>query len=161
LNTNVLICRYSIGIVPEKNIMNELKIFLVDDDSFYLNVLKQHLLNLGCEKLSLYENGVDCLDELTNKVDVIFLDYEMASMTGNEVLLQIKRLDPNIFIIMLSSQEEIQIAVNALKLGAFDYLKKGDNEPARIENVLERIMQVKELMERERPSLLKAFFKYL
>ncbi len=141
--------------------MNDLKMFLVDDDPFYLNILKQHLLNLGCEKLSLYENGIDCLDQLTNKVDVVFLDYEMASMTGNEVLLQIKRLDPNIFIVMLSSQEEINIAVNALKLGAFDYLKKGENELAKIKEVLDRIMQVKDLLERERPSLLKSVFKYL
>lgn len=137
---------------------NTFRIFLVDDDPFFLAVMKQHLSNMGFDDVHKFEDGVDCLNELHEKPDVIFLDHNMDTFTGYEVLKKIKRFDPNIFVVMVSAQEEIKTAVDSLKHGAFDYISKMDVNQESIGKVLLKIDDVMELQERQRPSLLKSIF---
>jgi DNA-binding NtrC family response regulator len=141
--------------------MIDLKIFLVDDDTYYLHILEQHLLNLGYQNIELFDNGTDCLDRLQDKPDIIFLDYQMDTLTGYEVLKKIKRFDPNIYVVMISAQEQIKPVVDALKHGAFDYLQKGDNEPQKVKDVLQRIVDIKEILDRPAPGFLKKIFQFL
>ena len=54
---------------------NNFKIFLVDDDIFCLNFYRQHLINLGYQDITSFENGSGCLDGLTGLPDIIFLDH--------------------------------------------------------------------------------------
>jgi DNA-binding NtrC family response regulator len=140
--------------------MSDLKIFLVDDDFYYLHILEQHLINLGCSNIQLFDNGPDCLDNLSEKPDIIFLDYQMDTLTGYEVLKKIKRFDPNIYVVMVSAQEQIKPVVDALKHGAFDYLQKGDNEPQKLKDVLRRIKDVKAILENPAPGFLKKIFQF-
>jgi DNA-binding NtrC family response regulator len=139
--------------------MNEYKIFVVDDDTFYLTLFKQQLINIGCEDITTFENGTDLLNEIQENPDVVFLDYMMDDFTGEEVLNKIKRYNPDIFVVVVSGQEGIQTAVNMLKQGAFDYLQKGDDELKKIKDVLQKIGEVKDFMERTKPSLIKRIFK--
>ncbi len=139
--------------------MNEYKIFVVDDDMFYLTLFKQQLINIGCEDITTFENGTDLLNEIQENPDVVFLDYMMDDFTGEEVLNKIKRYNPDIFVVVVSGQEGIQTAVNMLKQGAFDYLQKGDDELKKIKDVLIKIGEVKDFMERTKPSLIKRIFK--
>jgi DNA-binding NtrC family response regulator len=139
--------------------MNEYKIFVVDDDMFYLTLFKQQLINIGCEDITTFENGTDLLNEIQENPDVVFLDYMMDDFTGEEVLNKIKRYNPDIFVVVVSGQEGIQTAVNMLKQGAFDYLQKGDDELKKIKDVLVKIGEVKDFMERTKPSLIKRIFK--
>ena len=141
--------------------MTDLKVFVVDDDVFYLSVLEQHLRNLGLDNIRTFDNGSDCLDDIQDKPDVIFLDYNMENLSGYDVLKKIKRYDSNIFIVMISAQEEIKPAVDTLKHGAFDYIQKGQDDPDKLKDVLSRIVEVKDMMERTKPSLLKRIFKYI
>ena len=138
--------------------MQNLKIFVVDDDLYYLSLFEQYLTNLGCADITTFERGTDCLNQLEEKPDVIFLDYQMDILTGYEVLKKIKRYDPNIYVVMISAQEEIKPVVDALKHGAFDYLQKGDNEPQKVREVLSRIMEVQDILTRTRPNLFKKLF---
>lgn len=140
--------------------MSDLKIFLVDDDFYYLHILEQHLINLGCSNIQLFDNGPDCLDNLSEKPDIIFLDYQMDTLTGYEVLKKIKRFDPNIYVVMISAQEQIKPVVDALKHGAFDYLQKGDHEPQKLKDVLQRIKDVKQILESPAPGFLKKIFQF-
>ncbi len=140
---------------------NQLKIFLVDDDMYYINLFEQFLRNLGCENIVSFNNGVDCLNRMAEKPDVVFLDYNMEHYTGYEILKKIKRVDPESFVVMISGQDEIKPAVDTLKQGAFDYLQKGDNEPAKVQAVLNRILEVKDMLERSKPSLLKKIFHFI
>lgn len=141
--------------------MNDLKVFVVDDDVFYLNILEQYLRNLGLSNIRTFDNGSDCLDHIQEQPDVIFLDYHMENLSGYDVLKKIKRYNSNIFIVMISAQEEIKPAVDTLKHGAFDYIQKGNDELDKLEDVLGRIVEVKDLMERNKPSLIKKIFKYI
>jgi len=133
-------------------------IFLVDDDPFYIELLKQQLSTKGFQNVATFQNGVDCLNALGLKPDVIFLDHNMDTFSGYEVLKKIKRYDPNIFVVMVSGQEDIKTAVDSLKNGAFDYILKSENDEQKISEVLSKIEQVKELQARKKPGLLKSIF---
>lgn len=119
------------------------KIFLVDDDLFSLNVYRQNLENLGYKDVSLFLNGTICLNNLHQKPTIVFLDHNMDDLNGFEVLKKIKRYDPNIYVVIISAQESMKIAIDALKYGAFDYIIKGDNESEKMKNVLLRIESIK------------------
>ena len=139
---------------------NKYKIFLVDDDAFCLGLYREHLAGLGYDDITSFANGPDCLNQLTQQPDVIFLDYEMDNLTGLEVLKKIKRFNPDIFVIFLSGQASIMTAVNALKFGAFDYIVKGMFERENITKVLGKIGEVKELMKKEKPTLINKIFSF-
>lgn len=138
----------------------QLKIFIVDDEVFYLNVLEQHIRNLGYDSVTAFSDGIECLNHITEKPDVVFLDYNMDTLSGYDVLKKIKRFDPNIYIVIISGQVKIGSAVNTLKHGAFDYIQKGDKEEDKIKNVLERIHKVRILLNQTKPSFLKRLFQF-
>lgn len=131
------------------------KIFLVDDDLFSLNYNQQELHNSGFDDISLFLNGTVCLNNLHLKPDVIFLDHNMDTMTGFEVLKKIKRFDPNINVIIVSGQETIKTAVDALKYGAFDYIMKGDNEIEKMKNAIERIKNIRLEIQKSNPTFIQ------
>lgn len=132
-----------------------MKLFLVDDDAFSLHLYRQNIINLGFTDVQTFDNGIECLNNLNMKPEIVFLDHNMDTLTGFEVLKKIKRVDPNIFVVMISAQENMKTAVDALKYGAFDYIIKGDNELKKIENVLNRIVSLKEEMKKSKSGFLQ------
>ncbi len=136
-----------------------IKIYVVDDDVFHLNMMKQILVGAGYEDITIFENGVACLDNLHTKPDIIFLDYNMDVFTGFEVLRKIKRYNPNIYVVMVSAQEEIKTAVNALKYGAFDYLEKNTELDKNLLVTIDKIAEVKKVLNSRKKSIFKTIFK--
>lgn len=143
------------------NNKQQLKIFIVDDDLFYLNILERHVSTLGYQKVTTYDNGTDCLNHLDKKPDIILLDYGMDNLTGFDVLKKIKRFDPDIYVVMISGQEEIKPAVDSLKYGAFDYIQKGESDKKNIEKVLDRIFETKNILKKSDPNFIKKLFQFL
>jgi polysaccharide export outer membrane protein len=139
--------------------MNDFKIFVLDDDIFYLNLFKQQLINLGFENVTTYETGNELISNIHENPDIIFIDYNMDDMPGDEVLNKIKRYNPDIFVVVVSGQDGIKTAVELLKQGAFDYLQKGDDELNKIKDVIQKITEVKDYLERTKPGLIKRIFK--
>ena len=121
---------------------NNMRIFLVDDDAFCMNMYKQHLNSLGYYDVVSFNNGPDCLNNLGLKPDVIFLDHGMDYLTGLEVLKKIRAYNPDIYVVFLSGQATLLTAVRALKLGATDYIVKGIYDLANITKVLDTIKNV-------------------
>ncbi len=119
-----------------------IKIFLVDDDPFSLEIFKQQLMNLGYHNVQAFEDADNCINQLRQQPSLIFLDYQMYPMDGLALLKKIKGYDPSIITVFISGQEEIDVAINALKFGAFDYLIKGDGIDVRINTVMEKIKQL-------------------
>lgn len=128
-----------------------LSIFIVDDDPFCRSLYQRHLHNLGYNQIRLFSDGQECLDSLTDQPDVIFLDHRMEPLDGLEMLRKIKRFNSDIYLVIISGQDDVQVAVNALKFGAFDYIIKGDNDFEKIESVLKKIQDVRALLQ-ERPK---------
>jgi len=122
----------------------EFKFFIVDDDVFCSSLYEQHLRNMGCTNITHFSNGIDCLNNLHLNPDIIFLDHNMNDLTGFEVLKKIKRINPGIYVVMISGQDDIKTAVDALKYGAFDYLIKDEQVSKKIELLISNIIKIKE-----------------
>jgi DNA-binding NtrC family response regulator len=133
---------------------NSRQIFLVDDDNFSINLYRQVLENNGYANVSTFLNASIALFNLEKKPSVVFLDYHMSDISGIEVLKKIKKFDKNIYVIMISGQEKIQVAFDAIKLGAFDYIEKGDNEIEKIMEVLEKIEKLEKVNEPKKENFM-------
>jgi len=108
------------------------KIFCVEDDPAYSKFL-EYVLSLNPDfEVSFFENGTDFLTHLHEAPSIITLDYTLPDTTGEEVLRQIKEVQPDIPVIIISGQQEIGTAVNLLKLGAFDYIIKDEETKDRL-----------------------------
>jgi DNA-binding NtrC family response regulator len=135
--------------------LDKLKFFIVDDDVFCTNVYKQYLQNSNYEDVTCFTNGFDCIENLNQNPDIIFLDHNMEDLTGFEVLKKIKRFNPNIYIVMISAQESINTAVDALKYGAFDYMVKDATVCEKMQKVIERILKIKEEIKKSNPTTIQ------
>lgn len=133
------------------------KIYLLDDDLFYINIFQQHLLNLGYSDIESYINPMDCFDHLSPAPDIIFYDHGVDFLKGLEVLKRIKRFNPDIYIIFICGADEVDTVIQSLKYGAFDYFVKGENDHKNIATVLTKIIRVRELLQQNYVARLKKF----
>lgn len=99
-------------------------ILVVDDDRVLLNLFGKVFSRLGLQVM-LVNNGKDALELAKKHVpDVILLDIKMPGMDGLTVLKEIKKTDPDVEIIIMTGYANLDSALEAIKYGAFDYLKK-------------------------------------
>lgn len=140
------------------------KIFLVDDDPFCLNLMKHVMKAHGFADVHTYEGGAACLNSLTDEPDIIFLDHMMGSVSGLETLKAVKRFNPDIYVVFVSGQHELTVAVESLKYGAFDYIVKDDKLSAKVSVVLAKIKGLGEVLAqqpKQGPRRLRMFFSFL
>ncbi len=103
------------------------KIFVVEDDPVYMKLV-QYVAELNPDHVvRTFTNGKNCIDHLHENPALVTLDYSLPDTTGEEVLKAIKAYNPEVPVIVVSSQESINTAVELLKHGAYDYISK-DNE---------------------------------
>jgi DNA-binding NtrC family response regulator len=133
----------------------QFKFFIVDDDIFCATVYEQYLKNMNHNEITYFDNGNDCLLNLYQNPDIIFLDHNMEDLTGFEVLKKIKRYNPNIYVVMVSGQENIKTAVDALKYGAFDYIIKDESVCDKMSLIIDKIRKVKEELKKSNPNFLQ------
>lgn len=115
------------------------KIFVVEDDQWY-NRLLVHNLSLNPDyDIQSFQNGKDCLDNLHQQPDVVTLDYRLPDMKGLEVLKSIKEIDEDIQVILISEQDDIEVVVDLLKHGAYDYIVKSKDIRERLLNTVNNI----------------------
>ena len=99
-------------------------ILIIDDEPGIRDVLRDVLEDEGYSVLSA-EDGVRGLAELAaNPVDLVFLDVWLPNMGGIDVLKRIREQSPDVEVIMISGHANISLAVQAAKMGAFDFLEK-------------------------------------
>jgi DNA-binding NtrC family response regulator len=122
------------------NKINNLRIFIVDDDLFCRELYQKHLRNIGFENILVFENGQSCLDSLYLQPNVMFIDYNMTPYNGLELMEKVRVLNPDVHVLLISGQKDIRIALEALRGGAFDYIIKGERGLEMISNVTNRLM---------------------
>lgn len=121
---------------------NSLKIFILEDDTWYGTML-QHYLSLNPDyDVKRFESSREFFERLHEKPDVVTLDYSMPDMDGSEVLKKIREVHPDIQVIIISGQEDVGTAISLLKNGAFDYIVKDEDTKDRIWN---SILHLKEI----------------
>jgi len=100
------------------------KILVVDDEVPVAEMLAEHLTELGYEVTSAH-GGIEALTKLDlEKPHVILLDVRMPEMDGVEVLRRIRSFDSKVGILMITGNDDVDLAKETIELGAFDYLSR-------------------------------------
>ena len=131
----------------------KIKLFLVDDDALFLKSLEIEFLQHADFAIETFATGELCIENLSHNPDVIILDYQLngiekTAMNGIITLDKIKAYDPGIPVVMLSSQDKIEVAVNCMHHKAFDYVVKSETAFLRLQKIIPTIFKYKKL-ERE------------
>jgi len=132
---------------------NKIKLFLVDDDALFLKSLEIEFLQFADFDIETYSTGELCIKNLSHYPDVIILDYHLDgidkdAMNGVQTLDSIKAFNPDIPVVMLSSQDKIDVAVNCMHHHAFDYVVKSETAFVRLQKIIPAIFRYKK-MEKE------------
>jgi len=100
------------------------EILIVDDDKAHLSMLRTILKGWGYQTTEV-EDGSEAISNVREKpFDCILMDVRMANVSGIEALVEIKKINPAIPIIIMTAYSSVGTAVEAMKLGAYDYLTK-------------------------------------
>jgi DNA-binding NarL/FixJ family response regulator len=132
---------------------NKIKLFLVDDDALYLKSLEIDFLRHADFVIETYATGEICLANLSHNPDVIILDYHLDgidknAINGIETLDKIKSFNPDIPVVMLSSQDKIDVAIDCMHHKATDYVVKSETAFMRLQKIITTIFSYKK-MEKE------------
>lgn len=122
-------------------------LFLVDDEPIQNEMLKDFLKERFLYNIKVFETGEDALQHMQLNPEIIILDYHLSSNNRNakngvEVLRLFKDQYPDSQVVMLSGQDKIDVAVDSVKYGAFDYVVKGETAFSRIENIINNISEL-------------------
>jgi len=110
-------------------------VLLVDDELEFLETLVKRLTKRGLN-ISTAKSGEDALKIVGGKgIDVTVLDVRMPGMDGIQTLREIKKIDPLMEVIMLTGHASVEVAIEGMELGAFDYLMK----PADIDELFYKL----------------------
>ncbi len=106
------------------------KVLLVDDEPLVLDSLREIVVRDGKYEVSLAENGRIAMDMINSEnFAVIITDLMLMDTTGNDLLRSVKENTPETQVIMVSGKGTIDLAVEAMKMGAFDFLTKPYSPP--------------------------------
>jgi len=99
-------------------------IFIVDDEKAISRLLSYWVKDKWKYEAEVFDNGEDVLRKLHLKPDLILLDIMLPGLDGLATLKRIKQYDENLPVIILSAQGSVEVAVEALRFGAYDYFPK-------------------------------------
>ena len=128
------------------------RIFVVDDDRHYSRLLSYRLEKADDFEVRVFHSGEDLLAHLDDEPHLILLDIMMPGIGGLDALKQVQKRKPHIPVVMVSAQGAIEVAVDAMKLGAYDYITKGQDDLVKLDTVVRNIRE-KVAMERELETL--------
>lgn len=132
------------------NSNNKVKLFVVDDDAMYLKLVEIEFLQYPDFTLETYPTGEICLKNLSHNPDLIILDYHLNgvdkhAMNGIRTLDKIKAFNPDIPVVILSSQDRIEVAINCMHHKAYDYIVKSETAFIRLQKVIATIIHTRNI----------------
>ena len=100
--------------------------------------------------IETYPTGELCLANLSHNPDVVILDYHLdgidkTAINGIETLDKIKTFNPDITVIMLSSQDKIEVAIECMHHQAFDYVVKSETAFVRLRKIITTLFEIKKM----------------
>jgi DNA-binding NtrC family response regulator len=121
--------------------MQQFRIFVVEDDPWYGKILEYQLSQNPDHIVTLFTTGKECIKNLSQKPDLVSIDYSLPDIDGVGLLKAIKDFNSNLPVVVISGQEDVNTALNLLKKGATEYLTKDDST---IELLLNAVKNAKE-----------------
>jgi len=121
-------------------------IFVVEDNQMYNKLVVSYLKTNKLTNVESYLTGEDALKNMDKNPDIVIQDYLLEGMTGIEVLIKAKKTNPDVEFIFLSGQDSIDIAINSMKYGAYDYIVKDQMALQKLVNKINKINSVTELV---------------
>ncbi|MBT3384269.1 MAG: response regulator [Prolixibacteraceae bacterium] len=125
-------------------IKKDFLIYVVEDNKMYNHLVTAFLKKKDFTNVKSFYTGTACLKALKNGEfpDVVIQDYFLEEMNGIDVLRRVKKISPKTEFIFLTGNESMEVAVNSIKFGAYDYVIK-DN--VALEKVLDKIQKISKL----------------
>src|SRR5206468_2728008 len=128
----------------EKSHQGGLRILFADDESHLRDLMQMELPRMGHD-VTVCPDGSAALKALEKGTyDTALLDLKMPGLTGIEVLSKVRQISPETQVVILTGHATVETAVQALRLGAFDYLTK-PCKWAELEVILRRIVERRDL----------------
>lgn len=116
------------------------RIFLIEDSVVYKDLIVGYLKSKGFTNLKIYKSGEECLKDIHLKPDLIILDYSSEGKTGLDLMVQIQKENPDTDFIFLSAQNNVEVAVRIMKIGAGDYIVKNDKAPYNLVKSIDHLI---------------------
>lgn len=128
----------------------KIKLFLIDDDAVFLKLLEIDFMQHADFEIETFATGEQCIENLSSNPDVIILDYHLDgvdrdAINGIETLDQIRAFNSDIPVVMLSSQDKIDVAINCMHHHAFDYVVKSETAFMRLKKIITAILETQKL----------------
>lgn len=119
--------------------------FVVDDEATQRTMMEDYLGKYSWLTVKMFNTGEECIKNMHLEPDIIFLDYNFDlagpnTLNGIETLNGIKGQNLNTEVIMMSAQDSIEVALNTVKYGAYDYVVKNENAFNRLDNLISNIV---------------------
>lgn len=129
---------------------NKIHLYLVDDDVLFLKALEIEFLLNGDFEINTFTTGELCVQSLDNKPDLIILDYYLDTIheqawNGIQTLDKIKEFNRDIAVVMLSSQDKIDIAIDCMHHKALDYVVKSETAFVRLQKIISNLFKYKKM----------------
>jgi DNA-binding NtrC family response regulator len=126
------------------------KIVLVDDDAVFLKMLQANLMEHDNFEIETYLTGEQFLETISNSIDLVILDFHLnginqTAMNGLETLDKIKSFNAEIPVIMLSSQDKIEVAIDCIHHGAIDYIVKSETAFFKVNQSITKLFEFKKI----------------
>jgi signal transduction histidine kinase len=125
-----------------------LRVLIIDDEQDNRTLLEERLQDTPGWNISTAtaQDGQGALNILRESLfDVAFLDYKLPDTNGIDLLKQIRQMHPRVAVVLMSAWGNEKVAVEAMRLGAIDYLVRGDLEKADFSRLLRRAIEVQDL----------------
>jgi DNA-binding NtrC family response regulator len=125
--------------------------FVIDDDAIQTEMIKDYLKERYLFDLKTFENGEDAMADIKNLTpEIIVLDYHLnankkEAKNGVEILKEIRTASPNTKVVMFSGQDNINIALDSMRNGAYDYIIKGETAFNKLENTINKLGETHKL----------------
>lgn len=117
-----------------------IKVFVVDDDPVYSMMIGETLKRHELLEFTFFTNAEDCVSSLHEGPDIITIDFHLPDANGLELLSKIKKFDSGIYAILISGQKDLEVVVEAYKMGATSYLIKNEDTLVELDNNVKNLI---------------------
>lgn len=119
------------------------RFLIVDDDRHYGRLLSYRLEKDGQHEIESLHDGTELLKRLKDgaQPDLVLMDIMMPGLNGIDTLKRLRETYPDLNVVMISAQEDVETAVEAMRLGAKDYITKGQNDLVHLDRIVQNVKE--------------------